>query len=62
VLVCIHFSRSHSTSLWAKCAFIAMADVGGHGVDEYLESNFQLPEEVCYLSGSLSLIHSFLHI
>ena len=23
-----------------------MADVGGHGVDEYLESNFQLPEEV----------------
>jgi hypothetical protein len=23
-----------------------MADAGGHGVDEYLESNFQLPEEV----------------
>ena len=23
-----------------------MADIGGHGVDEYLESNFQLPEEV----------------
>lgn len=29
-----------------QCAFIAMADIGGHGVDEYLESNFQLPEEV----------------
>jgi hypothetical protein len=23
-----------------------MADAGGHGVDEYLEANFQLPEEV----------------
>ncbi|KAL3796578.1 hypothetical protein HJC23_009709 [Cyclotella cryptica] len=32
------------------CAFIAMADAGGHGVDEYLESNFQLPEEVMALA------------
>ncbi len=32
------------------CAFIAMADVGGHGVDEYLENNFQLPEEIMALA------------
>lgn len=27
-------------------AFIAMADAGGHGVDDYLENNFQYPETV----------------
>ena len=32
------------------CAFIAMADAGGHGVDEYLENNFQLPEEIMALA------------
>jgi hypothetical protein len=26
------------------CAFVAMADTGGHGIDEYLENNFQLPD------------------
>lgn len=31
-------------------AFIAMADAGGHGVDEYLENNFQLPEEIMALA------------
>ena len=25
------------------CTFVAMADAGGHGVDEYLKNNFQLP-------------------
>jgi len=37
------------------CAFIAMADIGGHGVDEYLESNFQLPEEVSALVSTQEL-------
>ncbi|KAL7492472.1 hypothetical protein ACHAWT_004966 [Skeletonema menzelii] len=32
------------------CAFIAMAEAGGHGVDEYLENNFQLPEEIMALA------------
>ncbi|KAL7539116.1 hypothetical protein ACHAXR_009033 [Thalassiosira sp. AJA248-18] len=32
------------------CAFIAMADAGGHGVDDYLENNFQLPEEIMALA------------
>ena len=32
------------------CAFVAMADAGGHGVDEYLENNFQLPEEIMALA------------
>jgi hypothetical protein len=27
-----------------------MADAGGHGVDEYLENNFQLPEEIMALA------------
>lgn len=27
-------------------SFIAMADMGGHGVDEYLDANFQYPEEI----------------
>jgi len=34
----------------AACAFIAMAEAGGHGVDEYLENNFQLPEEIMALA------------
>jgi len=39
--------------LWYACALdgcaaahIAMAEAGGYGVDEYLENNFQLPEDV----------------
>ena len=32
------------------CAFVVMADAGGHGVDEYLENNFQLPEEIMALA------------
>ncbi|KAL3791402.1 hypothetical protein ACHAW5_005776 [Stephanodiscus triporus] len=32
------------------CAFVAMADVGGHGVDEYLENNFQLPDVIMALA------------
>jgi len=32
------------------CAFVSMADAGGHGVDEYLENNFQLPEEIMALA------------
>jgi len=32
------------------CAFVAMADAGGHGVDAYLENNFQLPEEIMALA------------
>ena len=28
------------------CTFVAMADTGGHGVDEYLENNFQLPNVI----------------
>ena len=32
------------------CAFVAMADCGGHGVDEYLENNFQLPDVVMALA------------
>ena len=32
------------------CAFVAMADIGGHGVDEYLENNFQLPDVVMALA------------
>ena len=32
------------------CAFVAMADCGGHGVDDYLENNFQLPDVVMALS------------
>ena len=46
--------------LSTQCAFIAMADAGGHGVDEYLEANFQLPEEVsiyCHIIQSLSGYH-----
>ncbi|EJK76329.1 hypothetical protein THAOC_01917, partial [Thalassiosira oceanica] len=31
-------------------SFVAMAEAGGHGVDEYLEGNFQLPEEVMALA------------
>jgi hypothetical protein len=31
-------------------SFVAMADVGGHGVDEYLENNFQLPDVIMALA------------
>ncbi|KAL3806041.1 hypothetical protein ACHAXA_000182 [Cyclostephanos tholiformis] len=32
------------------CAFVAMAEVGGHGVDEYMENNFQLPDVIMALA------------
>ena len=32
------------------CAFVTMANTGGHGVDKYLENNFQLPEEIMALA------------
>ncbi len=31
-------------------SFVAMADAGGHGVDEYLENNFQLPDVIMALA------------
>ena len=48
--------QSHDPLWYASalegCAgsFVAMAEAGGHGVDEYLEGNFQLPEEVMALA------------
>lgn len=33
-------------------AFVAMAEAGGHGVDDYLENNFQLPEEIMALAST----------
>jgi len=36
-------------------SFIAMADTGGHGVDEYLENNFQYPEGVMTAALALSI-------
>mmetsp|Transcript_17281 Transcript_17281/g.35060 ORF Transcript_17281/g.35060 Transcript_17281/m.35060 type:complete len:1797 (-) Transcript_17281:136-5526(-) len=50
-------TRNSHDPLWyasalegCACAFIAMAEAGGHGVDEYLENNFQLPEEIMALA------------
>lgn len=50
-------TKSNEDPLWYASAlegcatsFVAMADAGGHGVDEYLEKNFQLPEDVMALA------------
>ena len=50
-------TKSNHDPLWyaaslegCAASFVAMADAGGHGVDEYLESNFQLPEDVMALA------------
>jgi hypothetical protein len=37
-------------------AHIAMADVGGYGVDEYLDNNFQYPEEIMALALNPSVL------
>lgn len=34
-------------------AHIAMAEAGGYNVDEYLENNFQLPDEIMMLAASI---------
>lgn len=50
-------TKSNHDPLWyaaslegCAASFVAMADAGGHGVDEYLENNFQLPEDVMALA------------
>ena len=50
-------TRSGHDPLWyasslhgCAAAFVAMAEAGGHGVDGYLENNFQLPEEIMALA------------
>jgi len=50
-------TKSNQDPLWyaaslegCAASFVAMADAGGHGVDEYLENNFQLPEDVMALA------------
>ena len=50
-------TKSNQDPLWyaaslegCAASFVAMADAGGHGVDEYLEQNFQLPEDVMALA------------
>jgi len=34
-------------------SFVAMADTGGHGADQYLEKNFQYPKQVMYAATSV---------
>jgi len=47
--------RNHDPLFYAAslegCAasFVAMSDIGGHGVDEYLDENFQYPDDVMAL-------------
>lgn len=50
-------TKSNQDPLWyaaslegCAASFVAMADAGGHGVDDYLENNFQLPEDVMALA------------
>ena len=51
-------SKSLQDHVWYAAAlegcaasFIAMADIGGHGVDYYLENNFQLPDDILALTN-----------
>jgi hypothetical protein len=37
-------------------SFVAMADAGGHAVDEYLDNNFQLHEEIMTLAAAASMV------
>jgi len=50
-------NKTHLDPLWyaasvegCATAYIAMADAGGQGVDDYLDRNFKLPEEVMALT------------
>ena len=50
-------TKSNQDPLWyaaslegCAASFVAMADAGGHGVDDYLENNFQLPEDIMALA------------
>jgi len=50
-------TKANQDPLWyaaslegCAASFVAMADAGGHGVDEYLENNFQLPEDLMALA------------
>eukprot|EP00978_Attheya_sp_CCMP212_P001983 scaffold4090_cov42-Attheya_sp.AAC.1 len=37
-------------------SFVAMADAGGHAVDEYLDNNFQLHDEIMTLAAAASMV------
>lgn len=55
-------TKSSHDPLWyaaslegCAASFVAMAEAGGHCVDEYLENNFQLPEEIMNVAAAAAL-------